>query len=86
MMGRCAVCGRVPEDYYMVTHSVWAEAGFAWKDHACILCLENRLRRPLEPEDFTDCPLNRGEWVQLTERHLDRLGRARPGEPKNERR
>lgn len=76
-----------PDEYYMVTQDVWAEAGMdpdhipdddAWTgpDHhyLCIGCLEARLGRQLTAEDFTSVPVNTLAFGWKTGRLLDRLG------------
>jgi hypothetical protein len=48
---------------YMVHDVVWAASGLAKNDgKLCVGCLEQRIGRPLEPGDFTDCLGNQGYW------------------------
>lgn len=46
------------KDYYMVEHHIWAKHG-AGDKMLCIGCLEKRVGRLLEGEDFLECPLNK---------------------------
>ena len=47
-------------DYYMVHNELWNEAvGDETEILLCRKCLESRLGRRLQTEDFTDCPANR---------------------------
>jgi hypothetical protein len=52
---------------YMVWDRVWFSAGFPTKEGlCCLLCLEQRLTRPLTIRDFTFAPINRGVLARLT--------------------
>lgn len=55
----CSDCDvpTAPFEVYMVTDEVWAAAGGSG-DYLCIGCLEERLGRPLVPDDFGAIPLN----------------------------
>lgn len=56
----CLRCGEKAWSDYMVTDTVWAEAGL--KHHDGFLhvdCLERVLGRKLRIEDFKDVPINR---------------------------
>lgn len=55
----CADCGldTCPFERYMVRDEVWKEAGDV-DGFLCVACLEDRLDRALEPEDFPAFPLN----------------------------
>jgi hypothetical protein len=57
---RCVDCGMYTRDeYYMVRKAVWEESGMErYGGMLCIGCLENRLGRMLNSEDFTDAPIN----------------------------
>jgi hypothetical protein len=44
-------------EYYMVHNSVWAAAGMR-DGFLCIGCLETRLGRELNRDDFPDMPIN----------------------------
>lgn len=71
----CADCGvntvRVGH-YYMVHNYVWAESD-AGKGLLCLDCLEARLGRPLEAEDFTSAPVNADFFRRL--RRMTRYSR-----------
>jgi len=56
----CAVCGQpVAEFAWMTDSETWSDAGMEEEDHCHIVCLEGRLRRPLDINDFPpDIPLN----------------------------
>lgn len=45
-------------EYYMVHDHLWVLNVPEYHGMMCIGCLEDRLGRKLNPEDFTDCPLN----------------------------
>ena len=45
-------------DYYMVQDKLWDKHCPKY-GMLCISCLEKRIGRKLELEDFTDCPLNK---------------------------
>ena len=79
----CVDCGfdtNAGDEYYMVSTPVWLAAGMR-HDHRsgdgmlCIGCLEGRLGRRLQPNDFPDYPINRG-WFRYSARLADRLGAA----------
>jgi hypothetical protein len=57
----CAVCGRVNGfDFYMVRDSVWKEAGLRRDASSCLDCLERKLGRGLDIQDFDmGKPMNR---------------------------
>ena len=55
-------------EYYMVHDALWVVNVPEYHGMMCIGCFEDRLGRKLEPEDFTDCPLN-----QMKENKSDRL-------------
>jgi hypothetical protein len=78
----CADCGvntaRIDE-YYMVTHELWASATPDGADILCIGCLEKRLGRELVPDDFPSCwGINCAD--PKSERLLKRLGDSRKRE------
>lgn len=52
--GTCTLCIR---EYYMVTDEVWESASLE-NGMVCISCLELRLQRTLQKNDFTDVPVN----------------------------
>jgi hypothetical protein len=59
----CIDCGldtATAGECYMVHSRLWLAAGMEpWGGYLCVGCLEARLRRKLEPGDFTDSLLNR---------------------------
>ena len=76
--GICDDCGRdtvkPPFEWYTVRDHVWAETGLGTHDAVlCVGCLEHRLGRQLQPEDFADVPTNVPS-VHYSERLLDRMG------------
>ena len=59
----CADCGIDTSgtntcEWYMVRDEVWIEAGMSDKGFLCIGCLERRLGRLVEGQDFSRCALN----------------------------
>lgn len=54
----CAECGQVPNETYMVNDEVWAAADMKKRGFLHLNCLELRLGRNLEIEDFTAWPVN----------------------------
>lgn len=74
----CDGCGRdtvsPPFEWYTVHDQIWAETGLGTHDAVlCVGCLEQRLGRQLQPEDFPDVPTNKPQ-VNDSERLLDRKG------------
>jgi hypothetical protein len=67
----CFDCGRdldtIGEFAYCVTPAVWAAAVLAHEAAACVRCLERRLGRRLEPDDFSDAPINGWAWQQTSQ-------------------
>lgn len=57
----------------MVTNEVWATANKQRYGMLCIGCLESRLGRKLNGEDFPDYPINRG-FFPMSARMVDRIG------------
>jgi hypothetical protein len=47
-----------PSKTFMVTDELWEEYGVGEKQ-LCVKCFENRLKRPLEKDDFLECFINR---------------------------
>lgn len=55
----CPHCGQsVGRDYYMVTDETWALAEVPIDSQLHLLCLQERIGRPLTIEDFTEAPVN----------------------------
>lgn len=58
----CDECGhdtRAMDELYMVHHKLW-EAMADGAHMLCVGCLEGRMGRSLNPDDFLPCPLNSG--------------------------
>ena len=72
----CGVDTIAIDEYYMVTHELWANSD----GMLCIGCLEKRLGRELTPDDFSSCWDDRVH--PKSERLLKRLGDSRKGEAK----
>jgi hypothetical protein len=62
-------------EWFVVHDQVWAAACDNGGDvrYLCIGCLEERIRRRLKREDFTDAPANTGGSGLESERLLERL-------------
>ena len=68
----CHDCGsRMTGEYYMVHDEIWEHAGVG-KSDLCIGCLETRIGRQLQPDDFAEVPVNDGH--RASDRLLNRLG------------
>jgi len=67
----CQVDTKLIEERYMVKDDVWLKANPTIKGLLCIGCLEKRLNRKLNSEDFTDAPIN--AWKCQSPRLADRL-------------
>lgn len=50
------------DEYYVVHHHVWREAVGRRAGFLCVLCLEERLGRRLDPDDFLPCGANDLDW------------------------
>jgi hypothetical protein len=61
-----------PSEFYIVHHEVWAAAGVG-RGYLCIGCLEERLGRRLNRDDFPDYPVNDPLRGWNSDRLLDRL-------------
>jgi hypothetical protein len=68
----CGVNTLFIDEYYMVQNSIWNKHGVD-RGMLCIGCLEHRVGRRLEPDDFTDCPLNIGKAIAGSDRLRSRL-------------
>jgi hypothetical protein len=74
----CKDCGcdtKEIHEYYMVTKEIWNLVNKENKAYMlCIGCLENRLGRKLDSNDFIDAPIN---WIsesnKLSLRLIDRI-------------
>lgn len=78
----CADCGLEwvsAGEWYMVVDQVWEQAWAgrltppSGRQILCIGCLEERIRRTLMADDFTDAPLNNPRNDLLSDRLRDRL-------------
>ena len=66
----CKGCGECTKgEYYMVKDDLWTFG----RGFLCVGCLEVRLGRRLEPNDFTDVPVNYGWKHCKTPRLLERI-------------
>lgn len=54
----CALDTLESGDYYMVTEGLWQQAQQNLEGMLCLDCLQERIRRPLEGNDFIDCYVN----------------------------
>lgn len=71
----CETCTLCIDEYYMVTDEVWESAGLE-NGMVCIGCLEARVGRTLNANDFTDCVVNTDPTQYLkSERLASRLAR-----------
>jgi len=50
--------GELTHEIYMVKEHVWRKSGLCGCKTLCIGCLEGRIGRLLDSDDFTTCPLN----------------------------
>lgn len=64
-------------EHYMVHNEIWEEAGMSPDDgHLCIGCLEKRIGRRLQPNDFKpDLPCNDPDDPWNTPRLASRMNR-----------
>jgi hypothetical protein len=78
----CRFCGvdtSELHEYYMVTDAIWERYGPADDGCACIGCLEARMGRQLQPDDFPkDIPVNTDDDWDRSERLRNRLGLDQP--------
>jgi hypothetical protein len=68
----CADCGHDYDEYYMVRNDIWKARGVG-SGELCIGCLEKRIGRQLNQQDFSDVSLNDVEWGGKSLRLQDRL-------------
>jgi len=59
-------------EYYMVKDKLWKKYG-AGEAMLCIGCLEVRMSRQLEPNDFTNYPINNPSFWKKSNRLISRL-------------
>ena len=73
----CAVDTGWLNEYYMVNHDIWTTVNPGVEGMLCIGCLEGRLGRELNADDFIkNLPINEIGYFQQSERLLDRLTRV----------
>jgi len=79
--GDCRWCGvdtAATGEYYMLTDTIWDTYG-PTHGCSCIGRIEHRMGRQLQPDDFTDVPLNTDDRFQRSDRLRDRLaGKTTP--------
>jgi hypothetical protein len=73
----CGVDTGEIHEWYMVSDEIWDRYGPANRC-LCIGCLEDRLGRRLQPEDFKDVPVNSDTDRHRSDRLLNRLGLDQP--------
>lgn len=56
-----------PDEYYMAHDILWLSANPDDDGRLSVACLENRIGRKLNPEDFIDAPINR-RFAAMSER------------------
>jgi len=54
----CQVCNKETHDQYMATEVCWKEARLSFFANAHLICLQERLGRPLVKDDFVVAPIN----------------------------
>ncbi len=74
----CVDCGRCTKlEHYFVNNDVWfTTAGMAEKGMLCVLCLETRIGRRLNADDFTDAWINDPKRNAMTDVLLSRIRTA----------
>lgn len=68
----CGVHTGIIGHYYMIHNELWDSLNV--QGMLCIGCVENRLGRRLNKDDFTDCPLNHGTVTYMAEELRERIG------------
>lgn len=69
----CKVSTLKKREYYMVRNDIWSTANPKLKGMLCIGCLEKRLDRKLNHEDFMWAPINIDAVLFGSKRLRDRL-------------
>ena len=74
--GRTVRNGRVGRwEHYMVHPRIWRTADLSPDGgYLCVGCLENRIGRRLQPNDFTDAPINELDSWDTKRLMMRRLG------------
>jgi len=62
----------IPTEYYMVTNDLWSKAVPEYEGMLCIGCLEMRIGRKLNKNDFTKVPVNHIDDPTQSKRLKDR--------------
>lgn len=64
----CVDCNRnTKHEHYFVKNEVWFDqAGMSENGMLCVSCLELRIKRKLNPEDFTDAHINNPKTNMMT--------------------
>jgi hypothetical protein len=63
------------DEYYVIRHDLWREAVGRRRGFLCVPCLEARLDRRLDPDDFLPCGANDLDW-RKTDRLRERMTRS----------
>jgi hypothetical protein len=63
-------------EYYVVNDELWRSANPAGAGMLCVECIEKRIGRKLERDDFVDCLVNTDPAFRKSTRLLERLGGA----------
>lgn len=83
----CIDCGvdlrRIRELHYMIKSEIWLTVAKS-SDFLCIGCLEKRLGRFLEKDDFTNKPVNRQSFDRAFNKSARLINRLRGVHPKGE--
>jgi len=70
----CNVSTHEINEYYILKNQLWANVHPDNKGMLCIGCVEDRLGRKLNKDDFLECPLNsEHNMFKKSDRLLDRL-------------
>lgn len=69
----CGIDTLQAREMYMVTDVIWDAYGPPTNGVVCIGCLEDRMPRQLQPDDFKDVPLNHDDRFERSDRLRDRL-------------
>lgn len=60
------------DEYFMIHHDLWRRAVGHRAGYLCVTCLEHRLGRRLDADDFLACGANDLEW-RKTPRLVERM-------------
>lgn len=70
--GKCSSCRRMNQPY-MIQEELWKQIKKPREMYLCLYCVESRLGRKLEDEDFIDAPINNGYFGFISELWVDRI-------------